>query len=602
MTSQYVQPLFKRKTPLLITKMLLIAAIFLVIPIKAFALTPIAHTDVVPYQRIDHGTSFNFGVVAFSKPGINRVQFAISGQGYTGGVKTSSSMALNTRVKSAEYDGVWEYFVTISASEFTGNGPITVRPTVYDNGGNTRVLDAVTLIVEGASANFNQREAWVSSASDGTGTVGNRNDPFPTIQAAVSAAQSANGGTSSGNTIYLNEGTYSISGLSASTSGEWLTITKASGADRNRVIINQGRPNVNGLKLDQVTLQSRGSAQEVLSSNSLRQWTNSCRLIGSGREISRSNPVSINLQSTSATGKYYSTDDYTYDVNYAYHSITLIRGAIVEKVQDDVFENFLFVVNSKVNDVTNGPSNAHSDVLQVYHVNSGDIPVSNRLAYNVHATDIHYQGIMRASNIGAPHDNAYINVFIEMRNPGEPGSAGGIPQLQAALSNTADDHLLVWHCTFPYAQTTWGNRATNSSFIGNLFWQDLSNSSQLASTDWLHNHYMYIYGGNESCTPTSKDLAQGAPCPHWHSSVKDSGSSTASTGSGVVDISNPGAANFGYPIAGSTVVNALPRTYVPVDALGNRRDSRPDIGALEYGASTPTTPNVPNPTGLRVVE
>ena len=51
---------------------------------EVYALTPIAHTDVVPYQRIQYGSSFDFGVVAFSKPGINRVDFAITGQGYTG--------------------------------------------------------------------------------------------------------------------------------------------------------------------------------------------------------------------------------------------------------------------------------------------------------------------------------------------------------------------------------------------------------------------------------------------------------------------------------------------------------------------------------------
>ena len=170
----------------------------------AFALTPIARTDVVPYQRIEFGKSFNFGVVAFSKPGIDRVEFEILGQGYAGGVKRSSAMALNTRVVSEKYDGVWEYFVPISASEFNSNGPVTVTPTVYDNEGNRRDLDPVTLIVEGASAGFNQHKAWVNpSASDGAGTVGDQTDPFPSITSAVSATQSANGGSSSGNIIYL---------------------------------------------------------------------------------------------------------------------------------------------------------------------------------------------------------------------------------------------------------------------------------------------------------------------------------------------------------------------------------------------------------------
>lgn len=575
-------------------RMVIVSFNFLVLPLEAFSFTPIAHTDVVPYQRIEYGSSFNFGVVAFSKPGINRVDFAISGQGYTGGTKTSNRMKLNPRVASAEYNGVWEYFVPIAASEFTRNGSITVTPTVYDNNGNTRVLDAVTLIVEGISADFNRREAWVDpSRSDGVGTVGKRNDPFPDIQSAVSAAQTENGGDSSGNIIYLEEGTYSISGVTGSTSGEWLTIAKAAEASRNNVVINEGFASVENLKFDSVTLQSRGDAQEVISGNRNHYWTNSCRRIGCGREFLRSNPVFRNHQNPSHTGTYYSTDDYTYDVFYAYQSCTLIRGAVIEKVRNDVFQNYTCVINAKANDVTNGGSYHHSDILQVYQNNDTTIPVSNRLAYNIYATDVHYQGIMRSSIHQTPRDNAYINVFIEMREPGEPGREGANPQIQSALSYIPDDHLLVWHCSFPYSHSVWGDTTTNSSFIGNLFWQDISGTSQQASTEWLHNHFMYVYEVTDSCTGTSRGISSGWPCPIWGSSIKDTGTSTASYGDGVVDISTPGAAVFGYPVSGSTLIDRVPSVYVPCDALGNARDHRPDIGALEYNGGTDVRPRTP---------
>ena len=83
------------------------------LPVSANALSPVARVDVVPYQRIEYGTTFNFGAVAFSKEGIDKVDFVISGQGYSGGTKTATEMTYNSRT------GVWEYWVTIASSEFT---------------------------------------------------------------------------------------------------------------------------------------------------------------------------------------------------------------------------------------------------------------------------------------------------------------------------------------------------------------------------------------------------------------------------------------------------------------------------------------------------
>lgn len=577
----------------------------MMVPLQVHAFSPIAHTDVVPYQRIKHGSSFDFGVVAFSKPGIEQVRFAISGQGYSGDVKTATAMELNTRVASAEYPGVWEYFVTLRAAEFTGNGPITVTPTVTDKAGNTRALDPVTLIVEGESTNFDRIEAWVDlSQPAGSGSVGQPNNPFPSIQAAISAAQAANGGSSSGNTIYLAEGTYSIAGLTADTREEWLTITKAASANRDRVIINEGskagRINIDRLKVDHVTLQSQGSGREVLHESSIakpyRVWTNSCRFLGCGREIEGSNPVVFHHRLVSDTDQYYSTDDYTYNVRDAYGSNNMVRGAIVSTVRNDVFHAYTFVVNAKVDNVSNGGSGVHADVLQVFQNYGTTLPVNNTLAYNVYATDIRYQGIMRTSAHQTARDNAYINVFIEMREKGDNDEKGR-PQIKSVLNSAADDHLLIWHCSFPYAQSTIGKKQTNSSIVGNLFWQ-LRNSSPGDSTDYLHNHYMHVDGSDEPCNPSSWDEARDVGCPAPSSIALDTGADTHSVGGGQIDISDPGAANFGYPVAGSRISNRLPSVYVACDALGNPRDDgQPDIGAIE--ASKPD--NIPSPpTDFRV--
>ncbi len=119
-----------------------------------FAVTPIARYDVVPYQRISEGETFNAGVVAFSKGGIDRVEFSISGQGYTGGSKVADEMTYNPRT------GVVEYWVPLSASEFTSDGPIEIEATVYGNDGDTR--DKNWIIEDSFGATYGI-DLWIES-------------------------------------------------------------------------------------------------------------------------------------------------------------------------------------------------------------------------------------------------------------------------------------------------------------------------------------------------------------------------------------------------------------------------------------------------------
>jgi hypothetical protein len=566
---------------------------------------PIARTDVVPYQRIDYGTTFNFGVVAFSKPGIDCVEFVISGQGYAGGVKTSTEMTLNTRVASAEYTGVWEYWVPISSSEFSSNGEITVTPTVYDNDGNTRKLVSTVLIVEGASADFNRYEAWVNTAtSDGEGTVGNPADPYPTVQSAINATQSANGGSSSGNIIYLAEGTYDFRPLNATTNGEWLTITKDASADRDNVVINNngGPVTINRLNFDSVTLQSDGENDRVIvGGQDVFTWTNHCRRLGAGRYVLNSNPVIVNQQSdlSDDLDGYYSTDDYTYDVFKGYSTTDIIRGAVVEKSHDDVFENFVFVVNAKVDDINNGAeygktpvagaTAAHSDVLQVYQNIAATIPVENRLAFNVYATNVHMEGIMRSSLYQPAGNNAFVNVFIELRElPTDGNGSNGLGNdaaFTAGLIGTSDDesHLLLWHSSFAFGLGGQYYDLKNSSFYGNLFWGLASNlaiKTYSGTTEWAYNHFENVYGVTGECDPIPISFtAVSWECPRLFMRALGN---DYTVGDGVIDISTPGAADFGYPIRGSVLIDRLPEKKVPCDVFGNPRDSSPDVGAIEY--------------------
>jgi hypothetical protein len=177
--------------------------VVLVLPTIAFALTPIARWDVVPYQRIKSGETFNAGVIAFSKAGINRVEFTVSGQGYSGpNPLVSRSMTYNERTD------VYEYWVPLKGSDFSTNGAFTMQAAVYGADGGRRTLETLPLMVN-ATGTLPQPKAWVSkTGSDATGVINNSSRPFLTLKAAVSAIQGANGGKSDGAIIYLFAGTY----------------------------------------------------------------------------------------------------------------------------------------------------------------------------------------------------------------------------------------------------------------------------------------------------------------------------------------------------------------------------------------------------------
>lgn len=92
----------------------------------ARCVTPIARYDVVPFQRINAGETLNVGVVAFSKAGIDRVEFTVTGQGYSGtNPLVTKEMTLNPRT------GIYEYWVPVSADEFSSDGQVQIEAVVY---------------------------------------------------------------------------------------------------------------------------------------------------------------------------------------------------------------------------------------------------------------------------------------------------------------------------------------------------------------------------------------------------------------------------------------------------------------------------------------
>lgn len=571
--------------------------VVLVLPTVAFALTPIARWDVVPYQRIESGETFNAGVIAFSKAGINRVEFTVSGQGYSGrNPLVSSSMTYNERTD------VYEYWVPLKGSDFSTNGAFTMQAVVYGTDGGSRTLETLPLMVD-ATGTLPQPKAWVSkTGSDATGVINNNSRPFLTLKAAVSAIQSANGGKSDGAIIYLFAGTYNLGDGSVSTTNEWLTITRDPGATRENTIINASGSirSTKLLKVDGVTLKSQGNSLYVFIKDSpLNLWVNDSRLIGSGRWVANSNPVHF----SSDTG-HYSTNNYIYDADYAYRRAALVRGVHVQKIGNDAFENTPFVVNCTVDDIDNGTTGWHSDAYQVH--TTGVPPATNRIIYNYKATNLHCEGVFMRNEAGTGTftNNAFVNVFIELREPANQNESGAYVFSSLSISDNWD-HLLIWNSTFLLGHVSRYATLTNSSIIGNYFYQFIDNSSSIGTTsvpwasgtnDVLYNHYEGVYGKTASCTPNTRYKASSWPCPHWYAKLPDSsGGKTATAGSGVLDLDDPAAGSYGSPKDGSVLIDRIPFAVVPGDIYNNPRDDKPDVGAIEVGLLQSSPPSTLSP-------
>lgn len=618
-------------------KYFLIALLIFATP--AYALTPIAHTDVVPYQRIETGESFKFGVVAFSKAGIDRVTFTISGQGYSGGTKTATAMQLNTRVArtgiSGEvagwtgWPGVWEYYVTISASEFSSNGIAYVTPTVYGEDSGSRNLGATPIYVEG-SGDQTRHYAYVnpSSGNDTTCTA-DSTSRCQTIAKAVEIAETANGGSSDWNIIYLDAGTYS-SGLtySPNTSSGWLTITRSSGATRDTVILDEGGTATNAdlTHFKGITLRSTGGIDYVYGNTEGRVWTDGCKQTNTqGRwSAAGGNGALLPVRQYS---EHYATDGFVTDTDRAYGDAKIVRNCTIYKIAEDAFQHAAMVLNVRMDDQDNGSNDGetnyyHSDSYQLYGTNE------NKLIYGYFATDAHYQGLYLRTNSADSSNIAFINTFVEMRSPGTYGgvstilSSGTINGENGALyPNRNWNHFLMWNCSFPYTSFKLyyldfdlgvNGSITNSSFIGNMFYRlDESVSTIGVNPTWLeygnaygnealYNHYM--------CSDVDSDCSGGyADRSQGKSPDSSSGRTTHSEGGAsypaVLDVTDTSTySNFGYPIIAGTLVDRISSASYPklpiADMAGNARGSLIDIGALELPATDITPPTLYSATIL----
>jgi hypothetical protein len=601
-----VFPKTKMKKTILI--LILLLTTFL-IPKDSFALTPIARVDVVPLQRIEYGQTFNFGVIAFHKQGIQKVEFSISGQGYSRGIKTATEMTYNPRTD------VYEYWVPIASNEFTGNGQITVTATAYGNDGGLRVLPALNLIVEATEA-YNHPKAWVSpTGNDSTGVVGDSSHPYATIIKAIQETQSVNGGSSDGVEIHINNGEYVIdSTYIPTTSNDWLTII---GESREGVVL-KGDCRLNRteyLHIKNMTIKADPGATHPLfyAWGAKHFWVEDVTSLGNSEQDNLySNAIQPSVYKTYGSGRYDINTEYR-NIRNALGNVRIARGIVVDTIYNDVFNNADLVVNVQVNHQRN-TTGEHADIYQIF-TNSNQPSPDNRIIFGLKASDCSYQGFFMndENNSGDFKNMALVNILIEMRDPPSPNESG-LYSFNPFSQSQNFDNFIVWNCTFPMGSSAAYGHLTNSSLIGNVFYQFRSNETPIGDAsmtslshnntdgnECLYNHFMYVYDmeGADSCTQTTVDIAKDDPCPHWAAKAPDSGASfTATVGGGVINTTPED--DVGRPVG--TVLLDRFNSVVPVDVNGDLRGEMSSVGAYEYAENQTIRADVDNNSTINTTD
>jgi hypothetical protein len=543
------------------------------------------------------GETLQAGVVAFSKHGIDEVQFHISGQGYSGSSpKTATSMTYNDRVD------VWEYWVPISASEFASDGPITVEAVVIGNDGGVRDknttpgdgLESLTLYVNPTwdatdqhRVGFDQRKRLHRTGEQFASR------PYRHIGVAMQALSSYQGGSADGATVRLLPGQphrrrWRGLRLRGRARGRRMdhhhaTTPSFGGNKSNTKIVGQTEGDLTAyyLKAQDITL----SAPNIINASSSDSnwtkysvWLKDCDIEGGSSDFEF--PVGSGWR-----GPHYYTECLIKDQRRASgngQNHKMMRNLTILNTREDCFQSVPYGINIFVDgsDPGSGSNPEHSDVIQgPPAIGTENAKIHNWIWYNVVAKDLHYQGIFVRSG-AVSKNNAFVNCFMEMRSPVRNELTG-----RGTTFGGKYDHLLFWNCTFigtgtknkfnlgQYEGTTSppnGWQLSNISVRGCVF-ERFRSTLSAAENQWIHNSDVDIRDNHYITYSDSSDYSLLLP---------NSPGGTMTTGSPGM-VTNTGASNFGAPSsASSPLANRISPPLVPADAYGKAHGSSADLGAI----------------------
>lgn len=245
------------------------------------AMRPVAHWDVVPYQRLS-GT-FAAGVVAFYDSEF-KVEFFIDGKKVAEAVKP----AYNERTR------VVEHWFTVDAASMK-DGPFSLGAKVVAADGSSYTLPNLPLYANAGGTLNTGKTVWLDQINGIDYSEGTKDRPVKTMKRAIYRA-------GDGGTVYLmRPGIYKAERVGGGNDRKyWTTVTPAPGLTRKDVKVKGGRTGCDKLRFKDVQLfcdvvGGQGYLLAGVDGNSIC-WVDNCIMSNrSGREAALSYPFGNRL-------------------------------------------------------------------------------------------------------------------------------------------------------------------------------------------------------------------------------------------------------------------------------------------------------------------
>jgi hypothetical protein len=461
----------------------------------------IARFNVVPYQDID--SSFNVGVVAFHKDGIERVDFV-----FTDGVDTitdsKTSMTLNTRTE------VEEYWTEFDPAQFD-DGEITITATAIPNSDPSYKRDITISLFANANGTYNDFETYYvkpSTGSDDDDNSGTLASPFATISRAFYAlGRTAN----RGRIVLVEEGTYEFGELEKSDVSRnnegWIIIEGDPSLDRDNIIIANPtlinlKPQIDKIKFRHMSFDFLflGQFYGNFKSENSAYWFDDCKwYLSSGWATDLDIDENKGISRSPVRGNYYVTDSLAYDTIFAFIGAKIVRGSRLEQISGDCLQNSEFIVNTTLNNIDGTIQGHHTDVYQMWGAQDNVI-MYKVSADNLNSTQAFFLEPTFQSPLGYPQykmtnsafvDCEIINDTITNRN-GTIANWGGPPWSQMV---SQFNHILFKNLSLPYQRFYLRNDNTNNQawHAENVIFENVE--LHWATYDQLCNAYSDAYTG-----------------------------------------------------------------------------------------------------------
>jgi len=354
-----------------------------------FAGRPVAHWDVIPYQRVSK--TFKAGVVAFHEKGVT-VDFTVNGKK----VASVDRPQFNGRTKTIEH------FFVFDASNYS-DGPVTVGATAKAPGEKPFRLPDIVLYANSKKTLGSRTTCWVDPVNGNDFADGSKDAPVQFMKQAVSKA-------GDGGVVYLMPGIYQAKMIGGGRSRKyWTLVTPAPGVDRSQVRFVSGRTGTDKIHFKNVEMfcnVKSGYGTIVMGeSGETMAWFDNCRFSNRhGRADGATTPFGNRLRAfvTGGSTENMGTGPFA----------EIVRGHSISGVAGDAFSgsNSLFV-NCTVNDIDANGNAVERDFYRAFA--TGDSWVHDTILYNCRVTGCNG----RAFSGTRFRDSAVVNATVESCAP-----------------------------------------------------------------------------------------------------------------------------------------------------------------------------------------